>query len=224
MILRKKIGIALLAGLIITGGISIYTKVSTMKDIIDTKNSYIEELMGNIQAVEQEIINKDHELDNLNNKTKKLQEDMEAIQQELDTKKGRLEEFEAILSSSVIPITLQELDLFFRLVEAEAGNEDMIGKIAVANVVINRVRDSRFPNTVTEVIYQPYQFQPVANGHINKIAPADSKEAVLRALKGEQVVSSDTIGFWATYVSRSHELWRLPITNQIGIHVFTNKF
>lgn len=228
MILRKKIAVAILAGILVAGGTVTYTSISAL---IDTKNFKIEELQENIDNTQQELEDKQLELDtkqqeleDINNRMRQLEEDKEAIQQELDTKSRKLEEFEAILSSSVVTLTLEELDLFFRLVEAEAGTEAMAGKMAVANVVINRVRDSRYPDTITEVIYQPYQFQPVSNGHINKTATAESKEAVLRALKGEQVVSSDTISFWATYLDGSHELWSLPVTARIGVHVFSNGF
>lgn len=214
MKIRKSIAVILLIGVLVSGVAIIYSETIA---ILDTKNNRIEELQDNIKGVQQEL---ESEI----NKVKQLEEDKEAIQKELDAKTIRLKQFEAILSSSVIKLTLEELDLFFRLVEAEAGNENMRGKIAVANVVINRVKDTRFPDTVKEVIYQPYQFQPIINGHINKTPSSDSKKAVLRALKGEQVVSSDTISFWATYLNSSHELWRLPITNRIGIHVFTNKF
>lgn len=221
MKLRRKIAIILLIGLTLSGGAIIYAETTAL---LDSKNIKIEELQDNINNTQQELENAQQELDNSKNRVRQLEEDKEAIEQELNTKSRRLEQFEAILSSSVIKLTLDELDLFFRLVEAEAGNEDMIGKIAVANVVINRVKDTRFPDTVRDVIYQPYQFEPTINGHINKTAKADSKEAVLRALKGEQVVGSDTISFWATYLDSSHELWSLPITHTIGIHVFTNQF
>ena len=235
MKLRKKIAVALLAGLLIAGGAVIYSDITAL---VATKNMQIEELQDNVNNKQQELDSKQIELDskqieldskqveldNVNNKMRQLEEDKEAIWQELNNKSKKLEQFEAILSSSVIKITLEELDLFFRLVEAEAGNESMRGKIAVANVVINRVRDSRYPDTVKGVIYQPHQFEPLINGHINKTAPADSKEAVLRALRGEQVVPADTISFWATYLDSSHELWSLPITARIGVHVFTNKY
>lgn len=221
MKLKQKIATVLLLGITISVGAVIYTGVTAL---IDTKNNKIEELQENIKNNQQELDNKKQEILNITDKVKQLEEDKEAIQQELDTKSRKLREFEAILSSSVVSLTLEELDLFFRLVEAEAGNEDMRGKIAVANVVINRVRDNRYPNTIKEVIYQPYQFEPVRNGHIYKKAPADSKEAVLRALKGEEVVPRDTISFWANYLNKSHELWNLNITSRIGIHVFTNEF
>ena len=48
----------------------------------------------------------------------------------------------------------QEYQVLLRIVEAEAGGEDTIGKMLVANVVMNRVRSEIFPATVTGVVYQ----------------------------------------------------------------------
>ncbi|MEW6233603.1 MAG: cell wall hydrolase, partial [Chloroflexota bacterium] len=50
--------------------------------------------------------------------------------------------------------TSEELDLLARLVQAEAGGEPYQGQVAVAASVLNRVRDSRYPNTIHGVIYQ----------------------------------------------------------------------
>lgn len=57
-----------------------------------------------------------------------------------------------------------EMELIAQLVQAEAGNQDMEGKRRVVDVVLNRVDDPRFPNTVEEVIFQKGQFQVVEDG------------------------------------------------------------
>ena len=57
-----------------------------------------------------------------------------------------------------------ELQLLACLVEAEAGNQDLTGKRLVVDVVLNRVADPEFPDTIAGVIYQPGQFSPVSNG------------------------------------------------------------
>ena len=49
-------------------------------------------------------------------------------------------------------LTIKEYNVLLRIVEAEAGGEDIIGKMLVANVIMNRVNSSRFPDTVTEVV------------------------------------------------------------------------
>ena len=84
----------------------------------------------------------------------------------------------------------EDYDALLRLVEAEASGEYIKGKMLVANVVLNRVESSSFPDTVKEVIYQRHngraQFSPVATGKIDRVAVSEETvEAVERALCGE---------------------------------------
>lgn len=73
-----------------------------------------------------------------------------------------------------------------KIVQAESGNCDLTGKILVANVVLNRVNSSQFPDNVKDVVYQKSQFSPVSNGSIDRCTvSAQTKEAVDRALAGE---------------------------------------
>lgn len=67
-------------------------------------------------------------------------------------------------------IKFGEMELVAQLVQAEAGNQDLMGKRLVVDVVLNRVDDERFPNTVEEVIFQkdPVQFSVTANGAFEK--------------------------------------------------------
>ena len=62
----------------------------------------------------------------------------------------------------VLDITTQDYENMLRIVEAEAGGEDRTGKLLVANVIINRVKDDAFPDSVTDVIFQQEKqiFQP----------------------------------------------------------------
>ena len=70
------------------------------------------------------------------------------------------------------PHTNDEVDLLARLITAEQGyytGADYEEKAYVCgSVVINRVNDPRFPDTLEGVIYQPGQYQCVDNGHINR--------------------------------------------------------
>ena len=77
-------------------------------------------------------------------------------------------------------------DLYYlsRIINAESGNQPLSGKIAVGNVILNRVADSRFPGTVKGVIYQKNQFSPVSNGSINKTPNAESVIAAKLCLDG----------------------------------------
>ena len=93
---------------------------------------------------------------------------------------------EAVRASSLISFSDQDYEVLKRIVEAEAGGCDMKGRILVANVILNRVRDGEFPSTITDVVYQRSQFSPVSDGRLNSCSVSEKTvEAVNRALSGE---------------------------------------
>ena len=110
----------------------------------------------------------------------------------------RFESLERIISYEIlkprycIEVSEKDLDTLMRIVEAEAGGEDRTGKLLVANVVINRVRNKKFPNNVTDVVYQKAQnvtqFSPVSTGRIDEVSISEeTKEVVYSALRGEDI-------------------------------------
>lgn len=118
------------------------------------------------------------------------------------------------IEEETIPTTISEEDLAFQieqeewlgecellaaLVEAEAGNQDLKGKRLVADVVLNRVDSDRFPNTITEVIYQDYQFSTVLDGGLDRATyniSDESFEAVrLEAIECEERLDEEILFF-----------------------------
>ncbi len=86
----------------------------------------------------------------------------------------------------------EDYETLLRIVEAEAGTEDGMGKLLVADVVLNRVESESFPDTVRQVVYQQAnghaQFSPVADGSIERVEVSEETEAaVRRALRGEDI-------------------------------------
>ncbi|MGI6070813.1 MAG: cell wall hydrolase [Blautia sp.] len=76
-----------------------------------------------------------------------------------------------------------------QIVEAEAGGEDVKGRVLVANVIMNRVKSTQFPNTVTEVVWDTSggapQFSPTYDGRISTVTVSDeTREAVKQAMEG----------------------------------------
>ncbi|MEM5017800.1 cell wall hydrolase [Metabacillus indicus] len=120
-------------------------------------------------------------------------------------------------------ISDKEKDLLARIVHAEAKGEPYAGKVAVATVVLNRVEDERFPDTVTDVIYQKvsgiYAFSPVENGAINEPADEESKEAVQEAL-AYQGMDNEAVYFYNPVTAESDWIRSREITLTIGDHVF----
>jgi len=94
------------------------------------------------------------------------------------------------VDSSRMNLSETDLEVLWKIVEAEAGGEDQKGKELVANVVLNRVKSPEFPDTVKAVVYQKdahaVQFSPVADGRIEKVVVSDStREAVESVLNGK---------------------------------------
>lgn len=71
-----------------------------------------------------------------------------------------------------------------RIVEAESGDQTIKGRQMVANVILNRMKSEKFPNTVREIVFASRQFSPVSNGSYYRVkVSARTKKAVEKALK-----------------------------------------
>lgn len=122
---------------------------------------------------------------------------------------------------TTVTVSGEELDLLARVVQAEAGGEPFEGKVAVAAVVFNRVRSSKYPNSVWEVLHQPGQFTPVAQGTVPKKADASCAEAVKRALAGEDPTGG-ALYFYNPNTTQAPEFWATrQVIKRIGNHNFT---
>ena len=85
-----------------------------------------------------------------------------------------------------VSLTEEELDLIAAVVYAEARGEPMDGKVAVVNVILNRLKSGDFPDTISEIIFQGSAFSPVRNGWREKYKPTqDCYDAIEQALVSE---------------------------------------
>ncbi|MCW3489952.1 cell wall hydrolase [Dethiobacter alkaliphilus] len=119
--------------------------------------------------------------------------------------------------------TAEEMDLFARIVHAEAEGESFEGQVAVAAAILNRVRSDRYPNTMTGVVYQVeggyYQYSPVLDGRINRPAGESAKRAAQEALDGNDP-SWGATGFYNPAKTSNQWVRQQPVTRTIGGHVF----
>lgn len=104
----------------------------------------------------------------------------------------RIVDYQVITKEKAYSLTQQDMETLLRIVEAEAGCEDEDGRLLVANVVLNRVADDAFPDTISEVVFQREkgvtQFSPVSNGRFWKVKISEkTMNAVGRALEGEDI-------------------------------------
>ena len=87
-------------------------------------------------------------------------------------------------SSSSSSNNSSNVNLLARVVYGEARGEPYTGQVAVAAVVLNRVKSSKFPNTISGVVYQSGAFDAVADGQINMTPDTTAKKAAQDALNG----------------------------------------
>lgn len=100
--------------------------------------------------------------------------------------------FSYVVAPSEKAMASSNLDLMAAIIECEAGGESYEGKIAVGNVVMNRLNSSRYPDTLIGVLYQKYQFAPVTSGRfeivLNRGANAACYQAAQNVFNGEVVI------------------------------------
>ncbi|MDR3050889.1 MAG: spore cortex-lytic enzyme [Oscillospiraceae bacterium] len=112
-----------------------------------------------------------------------------------------------------------EVRLLARLIHGEARGEPYMGKVAVGAVVLNRVRHSSFPNTISGVIYQPGAFDCVSDGQINLNPDSESLRAARDAMNGWDP-SGGCIYYYNPNTATSGWIWSRPIRLSIGKHNF----
>ncbi len=109
--------------------------------------------------------------------------------------------------------------LLARAVYAEARGEPYIGKVAVAAVILNRVRSPSFPNTIAGVIYQPGAFTAVSDGQISLAPDDEALRAARDALNGWDPTYG-AIYYYNPAIATSSWIWSRPVHIVIGKHKF----
>jgi N-acetylmuramoyl-L-alanine amidase len=118
----------------------------------------------------------------------------------------------------------KERDLFYRLVSAEAEAEPFEGQLAVATVIMNRVKSPEYANTITGVIMDKtwgYQFTPVQDGRINNPPTASAKKAVDMVLNGYRSFGPEV--YWFVNPEKAQSPWIVQnrtFFKSIGNHDF----
>ena len=112
-----------------------------------------------------------------------------------------------------------DVNLLSHLVYGEARGEIYKGQVAVAATVLNRVSDSRFPNTIAGVIYQSGAYTAVSDGQINLSPDSNSKKAAQDAINGWDP-SLGSIYYFNPSTATSKWIWSRPQVVTIGKHIF----
>ena len=115
--------------------------------------------------------------------------------------------------------TTSDVQLLARAINGEARGEPYAGQVAVAAVVLNRVKSSSFPNTIAGVIYEPGAFTAVSDGQINLKPNTTAYNAARDALNGWDP-SYGAIYYFNPNTATNAWIWSRPQTVTIGKHRF----
>ncbi|MEG2354111.1 MAG: cell wall hydrolase [Clostridium sp.] len=126
-----------------------------------------------------------------------------------------------VFNNSGVYLTQSDIDLMAKIVYGESRGEPFDGKVAVASVILNRVKDSRFPDTVPEVITSPGAFSCVCDGVIDVVASEECYSAVYEAILRDEPFVKCTF-FYNPEIATCDWMKNIQKDNvtQIGNHVF----
>ncbi|CEP68844.1 Cell wall hydrolase, SleB [Moorella glycerini] len=120
-----------------------------------------------------------------------------------------------------VAVRADETNLLARLVAAEAEDEPYAGQVAVVAVVLNRLRDPAFPKTIPDIIFEPWAFESVANGHYWEVQVRPRDYAATRDALNDWDPSNGALYFFNPATATSAWIWTRPQITQIGNHIFT---
>lgn len=122
-------------------------------------------------------------------------------------------------SSTTNSVSNSDMALLAKCVHAEARGESYVGQVAVAAVILNRVKSPKFPNTIAGVIYQPYAFTCVNDGQINLSPNQSAYNAAQDAMNGWDPTYG-AIYYYNPKTATSSWIRTRSTTVTIGKHVF----
>ena len=116
---------------------------------------------------------------------------------------------------------ISDIQLMARAINGEARGEPYEGQVAVGAVILNRVKSSKFPNTIAGVIYQSGAFTAVADGQIN--VPIEEGSSVYKAARDAMNGWDPTGGciyYFNPNTATNKWIWSRPQVKTIGKHIF----
>lgn len=119
-----------------------------------------------------------------------------------------------------VRVTNEELELLARVIHAEARGEDFEGQIAVGAVVLNRVEDDHFPDTINGVVYQQGAFTAVIDKQIHLQPNESAYKAAEAALRGEDPTHG-ALYYYNPKTATDRWIKTRPVVKTIGNHTFS---
>ena len=125
----------------------------------------------------------------------------------------------ASVAQTVPGITQSDINLMTHVVNGEARGEPFKGQVAVAAVILNRMKAPQFPHSIPAIIYSPGAFTCVSDGQVNLPPHPSALKAVEAAIHGWDP-SHGALYYFNPATATSPWIWSQPEILQIGHHIF----
>ena len=179
-------------------------KSEEMEKKIEDTNAQIKEYAQNIQDAEAKALEYEKKIEEQNaaiyEEYRRMEEEsiraaMQAESESIEKAKADGTYVETETYTTDYKASTSDVDKLAALIECEAANQPYLGKLAVGAVVVNRIASPKFGNTLTQVVYQPYQFTPVLSGRFEIVLARGANEECYRAAR-EVLIDGHIVGNW----------------------------
>jgi N-acetylmuramoyl-L-alanine amidase len=171
-----------------------------------------------MDKIEARIERLESRVDNIERQFDRIEKQLDRIEEKLD---------DIIQTKDTVKYTAKELECLTKNIYYEAGIEDSVGKYAVANVTINRLKTGKWGKDICQVVYAPKQFSWTSNKRLpkpNKELWTESQKIAVAALSGKRVRGlTDSLFYHATYINLPRWVNKEEHVVTIGRHVFYNR-
>ncbi len=196
-------------------------KKQELKALVDNAGAELSDKNAEIISTQAEISAYDKQIAKMKEYEKQLATQNAASNYALARQIGNFPNMEDT-SGALNGYTEDDLYLMAAIIDAEAGGEPYEGMIAVGSVVMNRIFSSKFPNTLSGVIYQKNQFEPVSSGRLqmilNRGPSAECFSAAREVLNGRR--NTNRLFFWALWLAEQRGLVGTQDGEIIGTQFF----
>ncbi len=125
----------------------------------------------------------------------------------------------AAAQKKVGTVSSNDVYVLSKIINGEARGETYVGQVAVGAVIVNRVKNSNFPNSVYGVVFEPGAFDAVSDGQYYSPPSASAVKAARAAINGWDP-SGGALYYWNPATATSRWIWSRRIIARIGRHVF----
>ena len=181
--------------------------------LIDTANQYVAQYQAQINSANQEIDAYQKDIEAKEAEIKQKEADIAALWKQYEKELALSRAAQAAAWRDISQVTFEDGDraLLAAIIYCEAGAEPYEGQLAVGAVVINRVLSSKYPNTVSGVVYQPYQFSPAGSGRLALVLGQGNASASCYQAADQAMAGASNVGTCLYF--------RTPVEGMQGIRI-----